>query len=83
MVATPLFSEAFNEACHSLDGAWDETLFNYLHGCDVPEKAQQKGEETLSVLEVGFGQGVGLQVVADFYQKQDEGFGTFLLFPLK
>ena len=64
-----LFSEAFNEACHSLDGAWEETSFNYLEGCGIPEKAEKLGEKALSVLEVGFGLGVGLQVVCDFYEK--------------
>ena len=66
-----VFSEAYNEACHSLDGAWDETLFNYLEGCSIPEKSERLGEKALSVLEVGFGLGVGLQVVSDFYEKKE------------
>jgi tRNA U34 5-methylaminomethyl-2-thiouridine-forming methyltransferase MnmC len=61
-----LFSEAFQEACHSLDGAWEETCFNYLEGCEIPQKSK---EGPLSILEVGFGPGVGLQVVSDFFQK--------------
>jgi len=66
-----LFSEAFNEACHSLDGAWDETLFNYLEGCGIPEKSKKVGTRPLSILEVGFGLGVGLQVVCDFYERNE------------
>ncbi len=68
-----LFSEAFNEACHSLDGAWDETLFNYLEGCGIPEKFEKITSRPLSILEVGFGLGVGLQVVCDFYEKKPLG----------
>jgi len=72
-----LFSEAFNEACHSLDGAWDETLFNYLEGCRIPEKSKEMGQRPLSILEVGFGPGVGLQVVSDFYQKGPGGISFY------
>ena len=52
-----LFSERFGEACHSTTGARSETLLHYIHGCEITKKAKQ---ETLSILEVGFGLGVGL-----------------------
>ncbi|MGE3611793.1 MAG: tRNA (5-methylaminomethyl-2-thiouridine)(34)-methyltransferase MnmD [Bacteriovoracaceae bacterium] len=52
-----LFSEEFQEACHSTTGAKSETLLHYISGCRVKEKAQQ-GEVT--ILEVGFGLGVGM-----------------------
>lgn len=52
-----LFSEKFGEACHSTTGAKSETLLHYIHGCEITQKAKQK---TLSILEVGFGLGVGL-----------------------
>lgn len=52
-----LFSERFGEACHSTTGAKSETLLHYIHGCEITEKAKK---ETLSILEVGFGLGVGL-----------------------
>ncbi len=53
-----LFSEAFGEACHSTAGAKSETILHYLKGCAVEEKAQ--AQTALSILEVGFGLGVGL-----------------------
>jgi tRNA U34 5-methylaminomethyl-2-thiouridine-forming methyltransferase MnmC len=52
-----LFSDLFQEACHSTTGAKAETLLHYVHGCKIVEKS-----ETLSpfcLLEVGFGLGVG------------------------
>ena len=51
------FSEQFGEACHSTSGAKAETLLHYIGGCNIIEKAKQ---ESLSILEVGFGLGVGL-----------------------
>lgn len=53
-----LYSEAFQEACHSTTGARAETLLHYIQGCQVVEKAGQL--ETISILEVGFGTGLGL-----------------------
>jgi tRNA U34 5-methylaminomethyl-2-thiouridine-forming methyltransferase MnmC len=51
------FSETYSEACHSTTGAKSETILHYIEGCQIPEKAQK---EKLSILEVGFGLGVGL-----------------------
>lgn len=50
------FSEAFNEACHSISGAKTETALYYVEGCGVKEK-REKG--LVTILEVGFGLGVG------------------------
>jgi tRNA U34 5-methylaminomethyl-2-thiouridine-forming methyltransferase MnmC len=52
-----LFSEAFQEACHSTSGAREETLLHYIKGCQVETKIQ--GQQSLSILEVGFGLGIG------------------------
>src|SRR6476469_2201134 len=52
-----LFSEKFGEACHSTAGARSETLLHYIGGCEILKKAEN---EKLSILEVGFGLGVGL-----------------------
>lgn len=52
-----LFSEKFGEACHSTTGAKSETVLHYIHGCEILEKARLP---KLSILEVGFGLGVGL-----------------------
>lgn len=52
-----LFSEAFQEACHSTAGAKTETILHYIDGCKIPEKV--KTHSPLIILEVGFGLGVG------------------------
>lgn len=52
-----LFSEQFGEACHSTSGAKSETLLHYIKGCDIIAKAENA---ELSILEVGFGLGVGV-----------------------
>jgi tRNA U34 5-methylaminomethyl-2-thiouridine-forming methyltransferase MnmC len=52
-----LFSEQFQEACHSTTGAKAETVLHYVGGCKVVERAYLK--EPFVILEVGFGLGVG------------------------
>lgn len=52
-----LFSEAFQEACHSTTGAKSETILHYLEGCQVKKKLEV--HDHLTILEVGFGLGVG------------------------
>lgn len=53
-----LFSEAFQEACHSTSGAHSETVLHYIEGTQVLDKI--KLHDPLIILEVGFGLGVGL-----------------------
>lgn len=52
-----LFSEAFQEACHSTSGAREETLLHYIKGCQV--EAKFESQDSVSILEVGFGLGIG------------------------
>ncbi len=52
-----LFSEAFQEACHSTAGAKTETILHYIDGCKIIEKSDSYSP--LVILEVGFGLGVG------------------------
>lgn len=52
-----LFSEAFEENCHSTSGAKEETIVHYIKGCEVVEKSLVYNP--LNILEVGFGMGVG------------------------
>ena len=52
-----LFSERFQEACHSTTGAKAETILHYFKGCRVLERIQEYG--SINILEVGFGLGVG------------------------
>lgn len=63
-----LWSEAFNEACHSKNGAYQETLFNYIEGCNLKEIA--KKQDTINILDVGFGMGLGLKVTIEFLRNQ-------------
>ena len=59
-----LFSETFQEACHSTSGARQETLLHYIHGCKIKEKILT--QTSLSILEVGFGLGVGFLTTLNF-----------------
>ncbi len=52
-----LFSEAFQEACHSITGAKTETILHYIEGCKILAKSEM--HDPLIILEVGFGLGVG------------------------
>jgi tRNA U34 5-methylaminomethyl-2-thiouridine-forming methyltransferase MnmC len=58
-----IYSEYFDEACHNLSGAYEETLHNYIRGCEIPESLNRN--LSLSVLDVGFGVGVGLKALID------------------
>lgn len=58
-----LWSAKFDENCHSLAGAYGETLYNYYHGCNISEKLLTVN--TLNILDVGFGPGLGLKVLRD------------------
>ncbi|MFA6238506.1 MAG: MnmC family methyltransferase [Bacteriovorax sp.] len=58
-----VWSEYFNEACHNLSGAYEETIHNYILGCSIPDLiARKKG---FAVLDVGFGVGIGLKALMD------------------
>lgn len=52
-----LFSEAFQEACHSTSGARAETILHYIEGTKVQDKIKE--HSPLVILEVGFGLGIG------------------------
>lgn len=56
-----VWSEYFDEACHNLSGAYAETIHNYIEGCKIVEQINQ--EESVHVLDVGFGMGVGLRAL--------------------
>ena len=58
-----LHSEAFNEACHSLSGAVEETLYNYVEGCEILKKL---ADNNLICLEVGFGLGTGYKTTVEY-----------------
>lgn len=60
-----LWSEAYDENCHSVAGAKEETRYVYIEGCELAQKAL-KGE--LNILEVGLGAGHGLRETYDFFK---------------
>jgi tRNA U34 5-methylaminomethyl-2-thiouridine-forming methyltransferase MnmC len=64
-----VYSEFFEEACHNISGAWEETLHNYIQGCELSDIIQKK---SLHVLDVGFGIGIGLKAMIDFLTKYPE-----------
>jgi tRNA U34 5-methylaminomethyl-2-thiouridine-forming methyltransferase MnmC len=58
-----LHSDSFQEACHSLSGARAETVYNYIEGCNIAR------ENCQSILEIGFGTGLGVICTDDFFLK--------------
>lgn len=58
-----LWSEFFDEACHNLSGAYEETIYNYIQGCHIPDQIKQGSD--VHVLDVGFGLGIGLKAFID------------------
>ncbi|MBY0518260.1 MAG: hypothetical protein K2P81_15225 [Bacteriovoracaceae bacterium] len=52
-----LYSERFDENCHSTSGAVEETKTHYLKGCGIEELLLT--HDDVYILEVGFGAGVG------------------------
>lgn len=58
-----VWSEFFDEACHNLSGAYEETLHNYIAGCALESQIKKHGY--VHVLDVGFGVGIGLLAVLD------------------
>jgi tRNA U34 5-methylaminomethyl-2-thiouridine-forming methyltransferase MnmC len=55
--STTLFSERFQESCHSSSGARAETLLHYIEGCEIKKTHLEK--KTITILEIGFGLGLG------------------------
>lgn len=55
--STTLYSEYFDENCHSTSGAIEETIYNYIQGCEISEKSLKSNE--ITIFEVGLGIGLG------------------------
>lgn len=62
-----LFSQTFQEGCHSLSGARRETQIHYLEGCQILKKLASCPK--ISILEVGFGTGLGFELSRDLALK--------------
>jgi len=61
-----LESSLFSENCHSTAGAYEETLFNYVHGTELNNKLSYP---EINIFEVGFGLGIG--PIATFNELKD------------
>lgn len=61
-----VWSEYFDEACHNLSGAYEETLHNYINGCGILDLFNSTPDA--SILDVGFGVGVGLKASIDQFK---------------
>jgi chorismate dehydratase len=59
-----VWSEYFNEACHNISGATEETIHNYINGCNLIELFQENN--SIHILDVGFGIGLGLTCLINF-----------------
>lgn len=59
-----VWSEYFDEACHNLSGAKEETYHNYILGCNLSDLFSSS--KTLHILDVGFGIGMGLACLIEF-----------------
>jgi tRNA U34 5-methylaminomethyl-2-thiouridine-forming methyltransferase MnmC len=65
-----LWSEYFDEACHNLSGAYKETVYNYIQGCQIPDQINLN--QNVHVLDVGFGLGIGLKAFIDVLRKEND-----------
>lgn len=59
------WSEAFDENGHSIESAYQETVYNYIEGCNVPSRFNG----TFPIFELGFGLGLGYQATCDYLSK--------------
>lgn len=62
-----LFSDQFQESCHSMGGAKSETILHYFKGCEIDKKIH--AHSPLNILEVGFGLGVGFLTTYELLPK--------------
>jgi len=59
-----LYNEKFQEGCHSTHGAKSETIFHYIEGCKIIDRLNAY-DSPFSILEVGFGLGVGFETTLE------------------
>ncbi len=61
-----LYSEHYQEACHSTSGARQETITHYIEGCKLLDKCEN--HNPVFILEIGFGTGIGFQETLKFFK---------------
>ena len=64
-----LFNETYGENLHSTHGARAETEYNFIQGCELKSHVG----DTLNILEVGFGTGIGFFMTLDFLKENFPG----------
>ncbi len=72
-----LFSEVFQEGCHSTSGAKKETLLHYIEGCQIQETLST--QDQLVILEVGFGLGIGFMTTLEVLGKYNQSWSFLSL----
>jgi tRNA U34 5-methylaminomethyl-2-thiouridine-forming methyltransferase MnmC len=65
-----LWSEKFDENCHSLEGAIRETEHNFIEGCNLLEEIPKNDSTHFCILEVGFGTGCGTQTTINWWMEK-------------
>ncbi len=61
-----LYSNEFQEHCHSLSGAFQETMHFYVQGCQIEEIL--KRNDHCKILEIGTGSGTGYEATLSNYK---------------
>ena len=77
--STTLYSERYQEACHSTHGARAETRLHYIEGCKVTDFLSE--QNSIHILEVGFGTGIGLEETMKVCKDSQLLFTTFEIDP--
>jgi chorismate dehydratase len=58
--STTLFSKIYDETCHSISGAAQETELHYIQGCKILDTVLN--HTPINIFEVGFGTGLGFEL---------------------
>lgn len=65
-----VYSSFFDENCHSLSGAYEETIYNYIEGCELGAKLEK--QDSITIYEVGFGVAVGPLALLNYLEEHPE-----------
>ena len=73
---TTVHSEFFDENCHSTAGAYQETIYNYIEGCEISNFIEN--EEITNILEIGFGVAIGPECLMDRFDGKTDKIINFI-----